>query len=92
MIVRKTINVKEPLTPEEKAEIDALENRPIVFDEDCMPLSEDVANFHDYIRRKHKTRRVTRELIELERPIWQKIKIKSERLVKIPSEPDSKSA
>lgn len=62
MIVRKIIDVKAPLTEKEKAEIAALKDRPIVFDEDCMPLSEECERKNDYIMRKYKTRRVTREL------------------------------
>lgn len=62
MLVRKIINVAAPLTEEEKAEIAALKDRPIVFDEDCMPLSEECERKNDYIMRKYKTRRVTKEL------------------------------
>lgn len=51
-----------PLTPEEKAEIAALKGRPIVFDEDCMPLSEECQRKNDYIMQKYNTRRVTKEL------------------------------
>lgn len=51
-----------PLTAEEKAEIAALKNRPITYDEDCMPLSEECQRKNDYIRRKYHTRRVTKEL------------------------------
>ena len=62
MLVRKIINVAAPLTEEEKAELAALKDRPIVFDEDCMPLSEECERKNDYIMRKYKTRRVTKEL------------------------------
>ena len=62
MLVRKIINVAAPLTAEEKAELAALKNRPIVYDEDCMPLSEECERKNDYIMRKYKTRRVTKEL------------------------------
>ena len=34
-------NPPPPLTEEEKAELAALKDRPIVYDEDCMPLSEE---------------------------------------------------
>ena len=57
-----------PLTPEEKAEIAALKNRPIVFDEDCMPLSEECWQKNLHIMRKYKTRRITRELWMKEYP------------------------
>lgn len=62
MLVRKIINVAAPLTEEEKAELAALKDRPIVFDENCMPLSEECERKNDYIMRKYKTRRVTKEL------------------------------
>ena len=55
-------NPPPPLTEEEKAEIAALKGRPIVFDEDCMPLSEECQRKNDYIKQKYKTRHVTREL------------------------------
>ena len=35
-----TRRVGEPLTAEEKAEIAALKGRPIVYDEDCPPMSK----------------------------------------------------
>lgn len=57
-----TMKVGEPLTEEEKAEISALKDRPIVFDEDCMPLSEECHQKNLYIMRKYNTRHVTKEL------------------------------
>ena len=57
-----TRRVGEPLTAEEKAEIAALKNRPIVFDEDCPPMSQ---KEHEEIRiliRKYKTRYITNEM------------------------------
>lgn len=39
MIVRKIIDISAPLTEEEREEIQALKNRPIVYDEDCPKLS-----------------------------------------------------
>ena len=62
MLVRKIIDVAAPLTAEERAEIAALKGRPIVFDEDCMPLSDDVQQKNLFIMQKYNTRRVTREL------------------------------
>ena len=50
------------MTAEERAEIAALKGRPIVFDEDCMPLSDDVQQKNLFIMQKYNTRRVTREL------------------------------
>ena len=57
-----TRRVGEPLTAEEKAEIAALKGRPIVFDEDCMPLSEEVHQKNLYIKKKYNTQHVTKEL------------------------------
>ena len=57
-----TMRLDEPLTAEQKAEIAALKGRPIVFDEDCMPLSEECHQKNLYIMQKYNTRRVTREL------------------------------
>ena len=41
MIIRTFINFDEPLTEEEKEELRALKNRPIVFDEDCPELTDE---------------------------------------------------
>ena len=57
-----TMRVGEPLSAEEKAEIAALKGRPIVFDEDCMPLSEECHQKSLYIMRTYNTRHVTKEL------------------------------
>ena len=38
-IIRKKMNEGEGLTPEQEKELDALENRPIIFDEDCPELT-----------------------------------------------------
>lgn len=62
MLVRKIINVAAPLTAEERAEIAALKGRPIVFDEDCMPMSEEDHQKNLHIMQKYNTRNVTREL------------------------------
>ncbi len=40
-IVTKFIRFDVPLTPEQKAEIAALKNRPIVYDEDCPELTDE---------------------------------------------------
>ena len=50
------------LTADEKAELAALKDRPITYDEDCMPLSEECQRKNDFIMRKYNTRRVTKEL------------------------------
>lgn len=39
VITHKKMYEGEPLTPEQEKELDALENRPIVFDEDCPELT-----------------------------------------------------
>ena len=41
LIVRYTLKRNQPLTPEQIAELDALKDRPIVYDEDCPELSEE---------------------------------------------------
>ena len=40
-IIRKFIRFDVPLTDEQKAEIRALKNRPIVYDEDCPELTDE---------------------------------------------------
>ena len=40
-IVRVFVNFDEPLTEEEREELRALKNRPIVFDEDCPELTDE---------------------------------------------------
>lgn len=51
-----------PLTAEEKAEIAALKDRPITYDEDCPPSTEEQLDELDYLIRKYKTRRITKEI------------------------------
>ena len=41
MIVRYTLKRGQPLTPQEIAELEALKDRPIVFDEDCPEMTEE---------------------------------------------------
>lgn len=65
MLVRKFINFDEPLTPEEKAELEALKNmqdEDIVFDEDYPPMTEEQLEELSYLMRKYKTRRITKEI------------------------------
>ncbi len=62
MLVRKIINVAAPLTEEEKAELAALKDRPITYDEDCPPMTEEQLDELDYLIRKYKTRRITKEI------------------------------
>ena len=62
MLVRKIINVAAPLTAEEKAELAALKDRSIVCDEDCPPMTNEQLDELDYLIRKYKTRRITKEI------------------------------
>ena len=41
MIVRYSYDPNTPLTPEQIARLDALKDRPIVFDEDCPEMTEE---------------------------------------------------
>ena len=63
-----TMKVGEPLTAEEKAEIAALKGRPIVFDEDCPPMSKEKHEEIRYLIRKYKTRYITLEMWKKEFP------------------------
>ena len=56
------------LTEEEKAEIAALKDRPIVYDEDCPPMTEQQLDELDYLIRKYNTRRITKEILMAEFP------------------------
>ena len=55
-------NPPPPLTEEEKAEIAALKDRPITYDEDCPPMTEEQLDELDCLIRKYKTRRITKEI------------------------------
>jgi len=57
-----TRRVGEPLTAEEKAEIAALKGRPIVYDEDCPPMSKEEHEEIRYLIRKYKTGYITNEM------------------------------
>ncbi|MBR4904675.1 MAG: hypothetical protein IKZ53_08380 [Selenomonadaceae bacterium] len=50
------------MTAEEKAEIAALKNRPITYDEDCPPTTKEEADEAIYLMNKYKTRRITKEM------------------------------
>ena len=41
MIVRYSYNPNTPLTPEQIKRLDALKDRPIVFDEDCPEMTDE---------------------------------------------------
>jgi len=57
-----------PLTAEEKAELAELKNRPITYDEDCPPSTKEHLAEMAYLRRKYKTRRITKEILMAEFP------------------------
>ena len=63
-----TRKVGEPLTAEEKAEIAALKGRPIVYDEDCPPMSKEQHEEIRYLIRKYNTRYITKEMWQSEFP------------------------
>lgn len=56
------------LTAEEKAELAALKDRPIVYDEDCPPSTKEHLAEMAYLRRKYKTRCITKEILMAEFP------------------------
>ena len=56
------------LTAEEKAEIAALKDRPIVYDEDCPPMSKEKHEEIRYLIRKYNTRYITKEMWVAEFP------------------------
>lgn len=62
-MVTEIIDVNAPLTPEEKAYLAALENRPVIPDKDCPEMSDAEIAFYDYLTEKYKTRRITKEII-----------------------------
>ena len=61
-------NPPPPLTEEEKAELAALKDRPIVYDEECPPTTKEEADEAIYLMRKYKTRRITKEMWMAEFP------------------------
>ena len=61
-------NPPPPLTEEEKAEIAALKDRPITYDEDCPPTTKEEADEAIYLMRKYKTRCITKEILMAEFP------------------------
>ena len=63
MLVKEVIDVKAPLTSEEKAEIAALDQRPVVPDEDCPEMTDAEIAFYDYLHEKYQTRNITKEII-----------------------------
>lgn len=63
MLIKEVIDVKAPLTLEEKAEIEALDQRPVVPDEDCPEMTDEEIAFYDYLHEKYQTRIITKEII-----------------------------
>ena len=68
MLVRKMISVAAPLTAEEKNELTALKDRPITYDEDCPPMTDEQLDEPNYLMLKYKTRRITKEIKMAEFP------------------------
>ena len=56
------------LTADEKAELVALKDRPSVYDEECPPMTKEQLDELDYLIRKYKTRRITKEILMAEFP------------------------
>lgn len=56
------------LTAEERAELAALKDRPITYDEDCPPSTKEHLKEMAHLRCKYKTRRITKEILMAEFP------------------------
>ena len=41
MVIKYTLDPHQPLTPEQIQRLDALKDRPIVFDEDCPEMTDE---------------------------------------------------
>ena len=65
-MVTKFINFDEPLTEVQRARLRALKNRPIVYDDDCPPMSKDECDHLRYLMKKYNTRIITQESLDLE--------------------------
>lgn len=58
MDVNTTFDVKSPMTKKELEELEALKDRPIIYDEDCPQLTdEQLAQFRLAIERRQEERR-----------------------------------
>ena len=58
MLVKTTLDVHRPLTEDERAELEALKDRPITYDEDCPPLTdEQIAQFRRVIEARQLERK-----------------------------------
>ena len=65
-MVTKFIRFDVPLTEEQKAEIRALKDRPIVYDEDCPPMTKEECDRLRYLMKKYNTRIITQEILDME--------------------------
>ena len=71
MLVRKVINIAAPLTEEQRERLKILremKDEDLVFDEDCPPMTDEQLDELDYLMRKYKTRRITKEIKMAEFP------------------------
>ncbi len=58
MIVKKSIDVSQPLTEEQKKMLEALKERPVEFDNDCPELTEEeLAQFQSISETRRAERR-----------------------------------
>ena len=56
----------QPLTEEEKQQLEALREMPdedIIVDEDCPEFTNEEWEFYDYLMKKYNTNRVTKEMV-----------------------------
>ena len=70
MLIRKIIDLNAPLTKEQKEELAALKEMSdddILYEADCPPLTDEGLMWSLYLQKKYKTRRITKEIIELEK-------------------------
>ena len=70
MIVTDYLDTAQPATfsEAELAQLAELEDRPISYDEDCPPSTKEHLEEMSYLRRKYKTRRITKEILMAEFP------------------------
>ena len=70
MLIKKVIDVSAPLTAEQEAELEALEeldDDDIFMDEDCPPMIDEELDWLGYLINKYNTRSITKEIIDLEK-------------------------
>ncbi len=56
-------------TPAQLKELEALDNRPIVIDEDCPEFTDEQWKEFTRIMKKYNTRRITKEMLMAERSL-----------------------